>query len=48
VPSGHLQLSGFYVKDIPDLVAEAGRHGLEYVSQDDREQWATLRLKPTR
>jgi ribosomal protein L11 methyltransferase len=48
VPSGHLQLSGFYVKDIPDLLAEAGRHGLEYVSQDDREQWATLRLRRTR
>ncbi len=47
-PSGVLQLSGFYVKDIPDLVAEAKRQGLEYESQDDRDQWATLRLRRPR
>jgi ribosomal protein L11 methyltransferase len=47
-PSGLLQLSGFYMKDIPELVAEAARYGLEYEAQDDREQWATLRLRRTR
>ena len=47
VPLGLLQLSGFYVKDIPALVAEAKRFGLEYVSEDEREQWATLRLMRT-
>lgn len=41
---GILQLSGFYVKDIPDLVAEAARYGLTPVSEDKREEWATLRL----
>jgi ribosomal protein L11 methyltransferase len=44
VLNGRLQLSGFYVHDIPELVAEAGRHGLSPVSQDEREQWATLGL----
>lgn len=44
-PAGILQLSGFYMSDIPDLVAEASRHGLEYVSQDEFQQWATLRLR---
>ncbi len=42
---GTLQLSGFYVKDIPDLLNEASKHRLAYVGQDEREQWATLRLK---
>lgn len=45
VAKGILQLSGFYVKDIPDLVKEAEQHGLGYLQQDEREQWATLRLK---
>lgn len=45
VAKGILQLSGFYVKDIPDLVKEAEQHGLGYLEQDEREQWATLRLK---
>ncbi|MBL7849651.1 MAG: 50S ribosomal protein L11 methyltransferase [Cyclobacteriaceae bacterium] len=48
VPGGVLQLSGFYVKDIPALVEEAARHGLEAESQDEREQWATLRLRRNR
>jgi ribosomal protein L11 methyltransferase len=47
-PHGILQLSGFYVKDIPDLVAEGTRQGLEYDSQDERDQWATLRLRRNR
>jgi ribosomal protein L11 methyltransferase len=44
VSGGILQLSGFYVKDIPDLVKEAEQHGLGYLLQDEQEQWATLRL----
>lgn len=43
-PGGILQLSGFYVKDIPELVAEAARFGLSAVSQDHREEWATIGL----
>lgn len=45
VPGGLLQLSGFYVSDIADLVDEARKYGLTPVAQDEREQWATLRLE---
>lgn len=47
VVGGTLQLSGFYVKDIPDLLTESTKFGLAHVAQDDREQWATLRLIKT-
>lgn len=43
-PGGILQLSGFYVTDIPDLVHEAKKYALMPIAQDEREQWATLRL----
>lgn len=48
VPSGILQLSGFYTSDIPDLVAIGKQHGLNYEGQDDRDGWATLRLRRAR
>jgi ribosomal protein L11 methyltransferase len=44
-PGGHLLLSGFYEKDIPDLMEEAQRYSLEYVRADERENWAALLLK---
>ena len=44
---GLLLLSGFYVTDIPDLVAEAARVGLIPTAQDERENWACLLLKKT-
>ena len=40
VNQGVLLLSGFYKKDIPDLVKEASRHDLRLKQQDDREEWA--------
>ena len=43
-PSGRLQLSGFYVHDVPAILAEAGRRGLSPIFQAEREQWATLGL----
>lgn len=43
-PQGILQLSGFYLADVPDLVQSANVHGLSPIGQDEREQWATLRL----
>lgn len=43
-PTGVLQLSGFYLRDIPQLVEEGRRHGLTPLAQDDREDWATLRF----
>jgi ribosomal protein L11 methyltransferase len=42
---GLLLLSGFYEKDIPDLLAEANRYSLHKVSSDAREHWAALLLK---
>ncbi|MGC4033951.1 MAG: 50S ribosomal protein L11 methyltransferase [Tepidisphaeraceae bacterium] len=44
-PGGLLLLSGFYVSDIADLVAEAGQYNLTPQVQDDRENWACLLLK---
>lgn len=44
-PGGHLLLSGFYEKDIPDLMEEAQRYSLEFVRSDERENWAALLLK---
>jgi ribosomal protein L11 methyltransferase len=41
---GHLLLSGFYENDIPDLLIEAQRYGLQKVSSDERENWAALLL----
>ena len=42
---GALLLSGFYVKDIDDLLNEAGKHGLRQQEHDQREGWASLLLK---
>jgi ribosomal protein L11 methyltransferase len=39
-----LLLSGFYVHDIPDLLAEGTKHKLRELSRDERETWATLLL----
>jgi ribosomal protein L11 methyltransferase len=44
-PGGLLLLSGFYEKDIPDLMAEAERYELQYVNSDERENWASLLVK---
>lgn len=44
-PGGLLLLSGFYEKDIPDLMAEAQRYALKQVRSDERENWAALLLK---
>ena len=43
-PGGKLLLSGFYVHDIPDLLAEAAKYKLTEVTRDERETWATLLL----
>jgi ribosomal protein L11 methyltransferase len=43
-----LLLSGFYTKDIPDLVNEASIFGLQELKRDERETWACLLLKMTR
>lgn len=40
-----LLLSGFYEKDIDDLLAEATAHGLKEMRRDNRETWAALLLQ---
>jgi ribosomal protein L11 methyltransferase len=42
---GQLLLSGFYEKDIPDLLKAASDTGLEHQGQDVREGWASLLLR---
>ena len=42
---GTLLLSGFYTKDIDDLLDEAGVYGLQPQGSDQREGWASLLLK---
>jgi ribosomal protein L11 methyltransferase len=44
-PGALLLLSGFYEKDIDDLLAEAARHDLKEVRRDNRETWAALLLQ---
>jgi len=41
---GELYISGFYVEDIPILKEEAERNGLEYLSFDEKNNWATIRF----
>ena len=43
-PGGHLLLSGFYEKDIPELTEAAGKLGLQRTSSSTRESWAVLEL----
>ncbi|CAN5438039.1 50S ribosomal protein L11 methyltransferase [soil metagenome] len=41
---GYLLLSGFYTRDIADLVEEAQKHGFLEQKRDERETWACLLL----
>ena len=45
VPGGLLLISGFFMKDIPDLVLAAGKVGFTEVSRSDMEMWAAVLLK---
>ncbi len=42
MPNGLLLLSGFYVPDIPDIIAEAGNYGLTEIKRDERDEWAAV------
>lgn len=44
-PGGKLLLSGFYEKDIPDLLHEAQRYDLRKGGSDTRDEWACLLLE---
>ncbi len=45
LPGGMLLLSGFYDRDIPDLLLEASRSNLVEKHRDERETWASLLLE---
>lgn len=42
---GLLLLSGFYEKDIPDLMVRAHQYQLKHIQSDVRENWASLLLQ---
>lgn len=44
-PDSMLLLSGFYEKDIPDLLEAGKNFGLNEIRRDSRETWAALLLK---
>jgi ribosomal protein L11 methyltransferase len=44
-PKGLLLLSGFYEKDVPDLLQSAHPFGLTKTRTDLREGWASLLLQ---
>lgn len=44
-PGGLLLLSGFYEKDIPDLLQSATQYNFQQVISHGRESWASLLLK---
>ena len=41
---GLLQLSGFYAADLPDIVAEAKKNGLEYIRHLVKKDWVAVLL----
>lgn len=43
-PHGNLLISGFYTKDIPDLLSTATRLGLTEVARSEMETWAAVLL----
>lgn len=43
-PGGHLLISGFYEKDIPDLLGVATKYGLTEARRSDMETWACVLL----
>jgi ribosomal protein L11 methyltransferase len=45
VAGGLLLISGFYEKDIPDLLEVAGKVGFAEVSRSEKETWAAVLLK---
>lgn len=45
VAGGLLLISGFYMKDVPDLLAVAAKVGFTEVSRSDMETWAAVLLQ---
>lgn len=45
LPGSELYMSGFYVDDIPVILAEAERNGLQFVHHREKNRWAAVKLK---
>ncbi len=45
VSDGYLLLSGFYEKDIPELLKEASTNSMIEIARDNRDAWACLLLR---
>ena len=45
LPNGELYLSGFFITDCPDLIAEAQKNDLSLLKQAVRNEWAMLAFK---
>ncbi|WP_300699941.1 50S ribosomal protein L11 methyltransferase [Bacteroides sp.] len=43
-PGSELYMSGFYVDDIPVILAEAERNGLQFVHHQEKNRWAAVKL----
>jgi len=43
--AGVLYLSGFYKEDVPQIIQEGEKFGLEFVSEKNRDNWMALMLK---
>ena len=46
-PNGQILLSGFYEKDIPELMVRAHQYHLKHISSDVRDNWAYILLQKT-
>ena len=44
-PGGTLMLSGIFTTDVPDILAEARRHGLHLVAEKSHNNWAYCELR---
>ncbi len=47
-PDGCILLSGFYERDIPDLLARAHQYKLKHIRSEVRENWSSLLLQLTK
>lgn len=44
-PGGVILFSGFYRQDIPLLIEEGIKHGLDFISDREKEEWCLLKMR---
>jgi ribosomal protein L11 methyltransferase len=42
--NGELYLSGFYTEDLPIIIAECNKHGLNFVENLERNRWVAAKF----